>query len=60
MKKKRFKVTGAQLILLGFAAMILVGALLLMLPVSSKERVWTSFIDALFTQEPKDEESAEN
>ena len=49
MKKKRFKVTGAQLILLGFAAMILVGALLLMLPVSSKERVWTSFIDALFT-----------
>ena len=49
MRKKRFRLTGAQLILLGFASMILVGAFLLMLPVSSQERTWTPFIDALFT-----------
>ncbi len=47
--KKRFRLTGAQLILLGFAAMILIGALLLMLPISSQERKFTPFINALFT-----------
>ena len=47
--KKRFRLTGAQIILLGFAAMILIGAFLLMLPISSQERQWTPFIDALFT-----------
>ena len=49
MTKKRFRLTGAQLILIGFAAMILIGAVLLMLPVSSQNRQWTPFIDALFT-----------
>ncbi len=38
-----------QLILLGFAAVILIGALLLMLPISSKTREVTPFFDALFT-----------
>ena len=47
--KKRYRLTGAQLILLGFASMILIGALLLMLPWASQERKWTPFIDALFT-----------
>ena len=49
MRKKRFRLTGAQLILLGFAAMILIGAVLLMLPISSQERKFTPFINALFT-----------
>ena len=47
--KKRCRLTGAQLILLGFASMILIGAVLLMLPWASQERKWTPFIDALFT-----------
>lgn len=38
-----------QIILLGFAGVILVGALILMLPISSKEGVTTPFMDALFT-----------
>lgn len=37
------------LLVLGFALMILVGAVLLTLPVSSAEGSWTSFTDALFT-----------
>lgn len=38
-----------QIILLGFAGVILLGALLLMLPISSAERVVTPFNEALFT-----------
>lgn len=38
-----------QVILLGFAGVILLGALLLMLPISSAERVVTPFNEALFT-----------
>ena len=38
-----------QIIIIGFAGVIVLGALLLMLPISSKERVVTSFHDALFT-----------
>ncbi len=34
---------------LGFAVLIIAGALLFMLPVSSKARVWTPFLTALFT-----------
>lgn len=41
--------TGPQIILLGFLIMVLVGALLLMMPFSSKNREFTPFIDALFT-----------
>lgn len=38
-----------QVILLGFAGVILLGALLLMMPISSAERVVTPFNEALFT-----------
>lgn len=37
------------MILLGFLIMVLVGAFLLMLPISSKDRHFTPFIDSLFT-----------
>ena len=43
------RLTGPQVILLGFLIMVLAGALLLMLPISSKDRTVTPFIDALFT-----------
>lgn len=46
-KKNRF--SSFQIIILGFAAVILAGALLLMLPVSSKAGVMTPFHEALFT-----------
>lgn len=38
-----------QIILIEFAGVILLGAFLLTLPISSKTHEWTSFIDALFT-----------
>ena len=47
--KKRIKISSFQWILIGFALFILFGALLLVFPFSSKDRSWTSFIDALFT-----------
>ena len=47
--KKPHKISGAQTILLGFITLILIGALLLMLPISSKDGNWTNFIDAFFT-----------
>lgn len=43
------KITPAQIIALGFCAVILIGAVLLMLPISANEGVSVSFIDALFT-----------
>ncbi|MCF2655879.1 TrkH family potassium uptake protein [Lacrimispora saccharolytica] len=48
-KNDRHKLTSFQVIILGFIAVILIGALLLMLPVSSREGRITSFSDALFT-----------
>lgn len=39
----------AQVIVLSFGGVILIGALLLTLPFSSSSGVWTPFIDALFT-----------
>lgn len=45
--KKRY--SSFRIILLGFLTLIMVGTLLLMTPLASKTRVWTSFIDALFT-----------
>lgn len=45
--KKRL--SSFQVILLGFAGVILLGALLLMLPISSAKRVVTPFNEALFT-----------
>ena len=47
--KKRFKISSFQWILIGFALLILLGSVVLMLPISSKDRSWTSFIDSLFT-----------
>lgn len=41
--------TSFQFIILGFASVILVGTLLLMLPISSKSNIVTPFNDALFT-----------
>ena len=46
-KKNRF--TSFQIIILVFVAVILIGALLLMLPVSSKAGIITPFNEALFT-----------
>lgn len=51
MKKTKFRrhLTSAQIIILGFAALILAGALLLMLPISSQSRTVTPFHEALLT-----------
>lgn len=46
---KHFRLSGAQTILLGFVVMIVIGALLLMLPISTKTGEWTNVLDALFT-----------
>ena len=43
------KITSSQIILYGFALVILIGALILMLPASSKAGTATSFLDCLFT-----------
>lgn len=47
--KERKRLTSAQIIILGFSGVILLGALLLMLPLSSREGTATFFGDALFT-----------
>lgn len=47
--KKIKKLSSFQTIILGFIAVILLGALLLMLPFASKEKGSADFIDALFT-----------
>ena len=46
---RRFHLNVFQIMVLGFAAVILLGTLLLMLPASSAEGTGTSFLDALFT-----------
>lgn len=43
------KLSPFQIIILGFAGVILMGALLLMMPISSRTHQVTPFIDALFT-----------
>ena len=43
------KLSSFQIIIIGFLGMILLGALLLMLPISSQERNVTPFPDAMFT-----------
>lgn len=48
-KKKSRSTTPFQIIIGGFFALILLGALLLMLPISSQARVVTPFSDCLFT-----------
>ena len=50
MKRKfTIKLSSFQIITLGFIAIILLGAILLMFPISSKGGEWTPFINALFT-----------
>jgi len=46
---KQFRLSGSQSILLGFVFLIVIGAVLLMLPFSTRTGEWTSFTDALFT-----------
>ncbi len=49
MKKQRFSISTTQIILLSFLIVILIGAVLLSLPISSASGNPTPFIDALFT-----------
>ncbi len=46
---RRFQLSSFQIIILGFAGVILLGALLLMLPISTTARCVTPFNEALFT-----------
>lgn len=47
--KHKIRISTAQAVTLGFTALILLGALLLMLPISSQARCVTPFHDAVFT-----------
>ena len=49
MQKRLRHIAPAQIVLGSFMLLILAGALLLMLPISSQSRQFTPFIDALFT-----------
>lgn len=49
MKKKKIKLSTTHIILMSFLIVILIGAVLLSLPVSSADGEWTPFVDALFT-----------
>ena len=49
MISRRFQLSSFQIIILGFAGVILLGALLLMLPISTQEGCITPFNEALFT-----------
>lgn len=49
MKQLKKSLTAGRIIILGFSALIIFGTLILMLPISSREREFTPFLDALFT-----------
>ena len=49
MKKTKRKLSSSQIIILGFAAMILAGSLLLTLPFATRDGLGAPFLDALFT-----------
>lgn len=49
MNKKKKELSTTQVIMLGFLSVILIGALILMLPVCSKEGTFTPFLTSLFT-----------
>lgn len=49
MSKRIKKLSYSQQIILGFLGVILLGSILLMLPISNVNGVWTSYIDCLFT-----------
>ena len=48
-KKKQKRISYVQILVLGFAGVILAGAVLLSLPISSANGTFTPFIDAVFT-----------
>lgn len=48
-KKKQFKLSSSRIILLGFAIVILLGAILLAMPISSSSETSIGFLNALFT-----------
>ncbi|MBE6583031.1 MAG: potassium transporter KtrB, partial [Ruminococcaceae bacterium] len=48
MKKQRLKMSTTHIILLSFIVVIMIGALLLSLPISSADGKATPFVDALF------------
>lgn len=47
--KRHLKLTSSRVIILGFAGVILLASLLLMLPISSAAHTYTPFINAVFT-----------
>lgn len=47
--KQRFKLSSAQVIIFGFAGVIILATLLLMMPFSSADGKFTNFLDAAFT-----------
>ena len=49
MRRIKKQLSSSQIIILGFAAAIILGFLLLMLPISTQDRMGGSFFDALFT-----------
>lgn len=49
LKLKRKRLSSFQIIILGFIGIIILGALILMLPISSKSRIVTPFNQTLFT-----------
>ncbi len=49
LRNQRFKLSPLRTIVLGYTGIILFGAILLTLPVSSRAGIWTSFEEALFT-----------
>lgn len=48
-RSKRKNMSSFQVIIFSFFSLIMVGTILLMLPISSRERCWTSFSDSIFT-----------
>lgn len=47
--KRRLRLNSAQIIVLGFLGVILLGAILLCLPISARNRTAMNFLDAIFT-----------
>lgn len=48
-RKRRIRPNSAHIIVLGFLGVIVFGAFLLCLPISTKDRHWMNFLNALFT-----------
>lgn len=49
MRKRKFRLSSFQIILLGFFGVILLGGFVLSLPICNNKGVWTPIIDSLFT-----------